>query len=86
MTAAQETPRSFLEVSKNFNEHKRSDMFMKVRCVEHVERVCATAALEDRWEVFQNVPEVSRKFSGNFPETKPSHIAPGPRSALALVI
>ena len=65
MTAALEAPGSFLEASWKFHEQKRNNKFIKVRCVEHGERICATAALADLWEEFQNFPEAFWKLSGS---------------------
>ena len=68
MTAALEVPGSFLEAFRKFMEKNEKNKFMKVRCVEHGERVCATVALEDPWEDFQAISEAfpSRKLSGSY--------------------
>ena len=50
MTAAPEAPGNFLGVPWKFYEQKRTMLFVRVRCVEHGERECATIALEDFWE------------------------------------
>ena len=56
--------------------------FIKVRCVDHGVRICATAALEKCGTISRS----SWKLSGTNPEAKPSWKAAGPRSALALMI
>ena len=86
MTAAPEAPGSFPGASHKLDELQHKNKFIKIRCVEHGEKVCATAALENIWKGFQNIQEAFWKLSGSFLEAKAFRRAPGARSALALGI